>query len=304
MKLGRTLVRAVAAASQGFVRHHCPQHAAGMAYRIVFSLGPLAIVLAWLIGLVLREFGLRDDAIDEVVDLLPVSPEGAEAVEDAIVALATPSSAVGVFSLLLFAWAATGMMQAIRTGLEAALEVEESRPAARRKLVDLALVVGCGALVVVVALWSVLGEVLQRLLDRLEARVGWDPGWIDEILQRGFPLAVSVVTVLVVYRFVPARRLRGRDALAGALLTTLLFFAISLASGWVYEKTTRLSVIYGSLSTALVFLYSLYLYASSLLFGAEVAAAWSAPPAPRDPRGLRERVKEAVTALVVGRSPR
>jgi len=301
MELGKTLVRAIAAAAQGFVRHRCPQHAAGIAYRIVFSLGPLAIVLAWLIGLVLREYGLRDDAIDEVVDLLPVSPDGAQEVEDAIIALATPSGAIGVFSLLLFAWAATGMMQAIRTGLEAALEVEESRPAARRKLVDLALVVGCGALVIVVAVWSALGEVLQRLLDRLQARVGWDPGWIDEIVGRGFPLLLTVATVLALYRFVPARRLRGRDALAGALLTTLLLVAISLASGWVYERTTRLSVVYGSLSTALVFLYSLYLYAGSLLFGAEVAAAWSAPPAASDPRSIRERVKDAVSGLVVGR---
>ena len=77
MMFGRTVGRAVIAAAEGFVRHRCPQHAAGMAYRIVFSLGPLAIVLAWLLGLVLREYGLRDDAIDEVVDLLPVSPEGA-----------------------------------------------------------------------------------------------------------------------------------------------------------------------------------------------------------------------------------
>ena len=209
-----------------------------------------------------------------------------------------------MFSLLLFAWAATGMMQAIRTGLESVLEVEQSRPAARRKLVDLALVVGCGALVVVVAVWSVLGEVLQQLFDRLQARVAWDPGWIEVVVLLVVPLLVTLVTVLALYRFVPARKLRSRDALAGALLTTLLLLGISLASGWVYERTTRLSAVYGSLSTALVFLYSLYLYAGSLLYGAEFAAALSAPPAPSDPRSLRERVKNAVTGLVQpNRSP-
>ena len=35
----------------------------------------------------------------------------------------------------------------------------------------------------------------------------------------------------------------------------------------------------GSLTAALVFLYSFYLYGSALLLGAEVAAAWSRPPA-------------------------
>jgi Virulence factor BrkB len=69
----------------------------------------------------------------------------------------------------------------------------------------------------------------------------------------------------------------GRAALTGAIVTALLLRLISLASGWIYERTTRLSVVYGSLTSALVFLYSMYLYSSALLLGAEVAAAWSRP---------------------------
>jgi uncharacterized BrkB/YihY/UPF0761 family membrane protein len=68
-----------------------------------------------------------------------------------------------------------------------------------------------------------------------------------------------------------------RDGVVGAIVTALLFRLIALASGWIYESTTRLSVVYGSLTAALVFLYSMYLYSSALLLGAEVAAAWSRP---------------------------
>jgi hypothetical protein len=39
----------------------------------------------------------------------------------------------------------------------------------------------------------------------------------------------------------------------GASVTALLFLLISLASGWISEKTARLSVVYGSLTAALVF---------------------------------------------------
>jgi uncharacterized BrkB/YihY/UPF0761 family membrane protein len=82
---------------------------------------------------------------------------------------------------------------------------------------------------------------------------------------------------MLLYRFVPDRRLRRSDALAGAITTSLLLLVISLASNLVYGSVARLSAVYGSLTAAFVFLYSVYLYASALLFGGEVAAAWSAP---------------------------
>ena len=84
--------------------------------------------------------------------------------------------------------------------------------------------------------------------------------------------------MLLLYRFVPARRLTFRDALAGAIVTALLLFAISLVSGiHLQPHAEPRAYIYGSLTLALVFLYSMYLYASALLLGAEVAAAWSRP---------------------------
>ena len=114
----------------------------------------------------------------------------------------------------------------------------------------------------------------------------------------GLPFLLSIGLVLILYRFVPARRIRARDALAGAIITAVCLVAIASATGWIYTQATEFSVVYGSLTAALVFLYSLYLYASALLFGAEVAAAWSRPP--EGPGGsLRSQVEQAVRGLFV-----
>jgi hypothetical protein len=51
----------------------------------------------------------------------------------------------------------------------------------------------------------------------------------------------------------------------------VLLLAISLASDLIYTRTMQWSVIYGSLTSLLVFLYSAYLFAAALLFGAAVA---------------------------------
>ena len=157
------------------------------------------------------------------------------------------------------------------------MRVERGRPAVRGKLVDVVLIVVAArtrprrrAPQPRVSAAVGLAPTAPRLArDRRRAPRAGDPERI--------PLLLTTCVVLLLYRFVPARRLRLGDALAGAIVTALLLFAISLVSGLIYERTRSLSVIYGSLTVALVFLYSVYLAASALLLGAEVAAAWSRP---------------------------
>ena len=118
------------------------------------------------------------------------------------------------------------------------------------------------------------------------------------LLLRAVSFVVVIVVVLLLYRFVPARGLRVRDGVVGATVTAVASQLISLASGLIYEKTTNLSIVYGSLTAALVFLYSMYLYASVLLLGAEVAAGWSRPPTgPGEP--LIMQVKRGLLGLFV-----
>ena len=165
---------------------------------------------------------------------------------------------------------------------------------ARAKLVDLALVVVCAVLVLVTVAATVLDRLAQHELRRVAALRNTA---IGGTAPRAAALLASIVIVMLLYRFVPTRKLRRTDALAGAVTTGILLLAVSFASGRIYENVNRLSVVYGSLTSALVFLYSVYLYASALLLGAEVAAAWSRPPSPDDGERLRIRLRRAVRGL-------
>jgi membrane protein len=296
--LAKKLAGVIPRAVEEFFADRCPQQAAGIAYRVLFSIAPLAIVLVSIFGLLLQNDSFRQDVINAIVDALPVSAAGKKDVENAITAIATPASGAGLVSLLVFVWAATGMMAAIRQGLERALGVTESRPAVRGKLVDLALIAGAALLVLVTAGITVLGNFVQRGSGSLGQLVGLGAGTLASGLVRAASFALAIVVVLLLYRFVPARGLRIRDGLAGAIVTALLLLLISFASGWIYQKTTRLSIVYGSLTAALVFLYSVYLYSSALLLGAEVAAAWSRPQA-ADGEPILTQVRRGVLGLFV-----
>ena len=292
----KKLARVIPDALRQFFADHCSQQAAGIAYRVLFSIAPLAIVLVSVFGLVLQDDSVRRDVVNAIVDALPVSVAGRKDVENAITA-----SAAGLVSLLVFAWAATGMMAALRQGLESAMHVTESRPLARGKLVDLVLIVAAAILVLVTVGMTLLGNLVQSTSASFGEAIGLGAGTLAGGLLRAAMFGLSIVVVLLLYRFVPARGLRIRDGLAGAIVTALLFQLISLASGWIYVKTTRLSVVYGSLTAALVFLYSTYLYCSALLLGAEVASAWARPPLPASGEPIVKQLKRAVAGLFVKR---
>jgi membrane protein len=297
-KILRTLFRVIPEAIDGYFTDRCGQHAAGIAYRVLFSLVPLSIVLVAIFGLVLRNDGLRNDVINEIVDALPLSESGGADVTRQIEKLASPATAFGLVSLIVFAWAATGMMASLRAGLEVAMRVERGRPAVRGKLVDVILIVGAGALVLGAVLLNLATQVLTDSVERPLDRLGIDGGLLGEAIRYGVPVVLTTGVVLLIYRFVPARRLKLGDALAGAIVTALLLIAISLVSGVIYERTRSLNVIYGSLTAALIFLYSVYLYASALLLGAEVAAAWSRPSlGPSEP--LTRQVRRVALGLFV-----
>jgi membrane protein len=305
----RRLVRVLYSAGRRFAAEGFSARAAGIAYRVLFSLAPLAIVLVSVFGLVLQNTELKQDVVDRIVSVLPVEAAGHAQVEHqnsniaspasaarldnlllytwasrrrvgvagharvghAISIIASPATAAGLVSLLVFLWAATGMMGAIRSGLQSAISPDDKRPLVRGKLVDLALVGGATILV----LLSIGVGLVSQFVRALVAEVGVGGGTATRAVSIGLVLLLWIATALLLYRFVPAAHLRFSDAVVGAVVTAVLLLGISLAGSLLYSKTTTWSLIYGSLTSVLVFLYSVYLCANVLLFGGVVASEWS-----------------------------
>lgn len=277
----------------------CTQYAAAIAYRVLFSLFPLTIALVSIFGLVLQDDELRQSVIDELIDFLPVSEAGQNNVEQSIEEIATPLSAIGLISLVALLWGASGMMASIRLGLEAAMKVDRGRPAARAKLVDFILVAAAGVLVLVIVGLSAFGAFFSKLVERFTdwANIANPSGFlIDDVIQ----LVAIGITVLLLYRFVPARKIRRRGAIAGAVLTAVGIWGSTKVLAIVFADFSRYNLIYGSLAGVTTFLFFVYVVAWILLLGAEFAYAWSQPPGPPGPP-LRAQLIGVVTGLFIHR---
>ena len=296
-EVARGVATALPRAVEDLFRDRCTQYAASIAYRVLFSLFPLTIFLVSIFGLVLQDDELRQRVIEELVDILPVSESGQTNVAESIEGIATPLSALGFVSLIALFWGASGMMASIRIGLEAALKVNRGRPAARAKLVDFTLVALSGLLVIVVVGLSAFAAFFGRLVDRIAESIGVTApsGWV---LRDGLQLLLVATMALLLYRFVPARKLRPRAAIAGAVLTAVGTWGATKVLAFVFGDFSRYNLIYGSLAGVMTFLFFVYVVALILLLGAEFAYAWSQPPGPPGPPA-RERVLGAFRALFV-----
>jgi len=82
---------------------------------------------------------LRQNVIDELVDILPVSQSGQGNIQTSIEQIATPLSAIGLVSLVALLWGASGMMASIRLGLETAMTIDAARAGIAVREVELDL---------------------------------------------------------------------------------------------------------------------------------------------------------------------
>jgi len=297
-----TVVRAV----QEFFRDGCTHLAASIAFRVLFSLFPLALVLAAVFGIVSGAAGFRPDVIDAIVRNVPLDDDGTRRLRE-ILEEAAENSSVGLFAAVGLVWAASGMMAAARAALNRAWDVEDERPWLVGKAVDVLLVFGTSLVIVA----SLALNLTVRLAQELVAEVGIGVGVAQALLGLGVPFLLAFLVVLAVYRLVPAVSQPLSELVVPALFVGAVFTAAQTGFVWYLENVGRYNVIYGSLGAVVAFMFFVYLAALVFLFGAELAAS---SPRVRDqlrraggrrdenPQPLAERVKEVLRGLVM-RSP-
>ncbi len=263
----------------GFVDDNCPQMAAAISYYVLFSLFPLVIFSIGILGFLLQDSDIERRLVDELTGLLPVDSEGAGNVEDAVRELTGASSGVlGILGLIGLAWAASAMFAVIRRSLDIAFDLSGRRPFIRQKLVDF----GMMALLGVIFLAS-LGATTTLRVAREGVEDTRGLGALADTLGFGWavaafvvPAVLSFVAFALLYWLVPATHVRLRHVWPGALLAAVAFEVVKVAFGIYLEHFSRYDLVFGSLGAVIAFLFLVFLSANTLLFGAEISAAYPA----------------------------
>ena len=133
----------------------------------------------------------------------------------------------------------------------------------------LSLCIGLLLVTIVSGSLQVIGQETIELFGHV-----WSLSGVSGALLYLLGLAGEIFMLTSLYLVMPAGRLSLRHALLGGVTAALLWEVTRRALGFYFTTLSQVNVVYGSLTTAIVVLFSLEIAATLVLFGAQVIAQY------------------------------
>ena len=253
---------------QSFLRHGCASLAASLAFFSLLSLFPLVFLLLYGLSFVVSQDVIGEQALLSFLEgFLPSVGEHVVEELHRVSALDTVRWAV----FLTFAWFGSLVFYE----LDYALNVVFESTWRRHPLISTGIAVALLGVTGLVLLLSYGATQIVNFLTKYAPRL-WGLDLLalaahDWFLSYTLPFVLAFLTVTGLYRFVPRRRPKWREAMIGALTFSLLWVAAKLLFVTYSTHATVYAHLYGSLLEIVLLLLWVYYSSALLLIGAEVA---------------------------------
>jgi membrane protein len=249
-----------------YIADEVPAYGAEMAYYFILAVFPFLIFLVTIIGY----FPISvDDILEPLGDFLPYQSYHVLRgnVEQVINTRSLRLMSFGFISML---WAASNGMGAMMRGINKALCEKDTRPFWIAVPLSILFTVLVTLLILFYFVLLIFGRQISRLLFPVELpRIYWQ---VWHILRYGVAVLMMVLVFVFVYRFSPCKKIRWRNAMPGAIFTTIGWLLVSLAFSFYVNQFWNLSLIYGSLGGIIALLVWLFISAQLIILGGEVNA--------------------------------
>ena len=248
-----------------FVNDNSPQWAAAIAYYSMLSIFPLLLAAT----AIAAYFVDPQWAIQQGTQLLGrFLPGSVNFVRQVIENIVQTRGQVGIVSILLLIWSGSRVFGVITKALNIAYDVSEPYGFLKRTLIELMMTLTLGILFLV-ALGS---RTVLSFIDGLVPLPALQQGVAYQLLAYAIPAALLLVSLYLIYRYVPRRRITKGAAFAGAVLFTLLFLvAQPLFTGYI-NTFAHYNLVYGPLAIVVTLILWIWISSNLLLLGGEFAS--------------------------------
>ena len=244
--------------------------AASAAYNFFFSLFPLLLFLAPLVGLFADERRIIGWLMSQLTSTLP--PSQVAAIRPVLEKVVFASNAPGLMSigLVLAAWSGSNIFGTLMGALNTAYDVQETRPWIKQQLIRLGTFVLGGMITIVSTIVFLNGEGVVDWLGRL-LHIGGAVLWAWKLVQ--FPLALAglVALAFATLYFLPNVKQRKSHVLIAALLTTVLWIVATMLFR-LYVSHFPPNPAYGIIGGVIILLTWMYYTMFVILLGGEFAS--------------------------------
>lgn len=254
----------------------CMKLAASLSYYTIFAVAPLLIIIISLVGSIFGRDAVQGRVYEEI--RLLVGNSAALQIQDIIANVQrSHHSAVGtVIGAIALFIGATGVFTEIQGSINFIWSVKAKPKKGWLKyiinrLLSFVLVLALGFLLI----FSLIASTLLTLLgDKLTA---YFPNYTVYLLNTvNMVVLLGSITGLfmVIFKVLPDAVISWRDALIGAVVTSLLFLAGRYLIG-LYLGRSKLDVTYGTAASIIIILTWVYYSSIILYFGAEFTKAFA-----------------------------
>lgn len=239
--------------------------AAGIAFNQMLCLIPTVLLAISLLSGVLDPQSTHNTLVQLIAQFIPqniVAADFAQMVVREIDAVFNYRSAASWIAGVALLWLASALFGSMRTGLNAIFHIPTPRFFVLYKVKDIVLTIVVALLVLVATVITPLLSILEQNWHQVLENLNWL--WLDRIGARIISISVTSVLFIVLYQFMPNRRLPWKMVLLATLFAVGLWELARLAFTWYVNSTTNLSLFYGGyLAIASL---ALWFYYSSLIF--------------------------------------
>jgi len=245
------------------------QSAASLAFYAFFSLFPLLLVTIGMIS-----FWMANEvAFEKVVQLISqLLPFGRSLIETNLREMMALRGASGSIGFIGYLWSSSSFFSILSRNLNAALHAP-ARNYFQNRVIAILIVL----LLIILFGLSLLSSTLVNVLPEINIlKINGIPIQ-DTKLWKNFlriiPLLASFVFFMLLYRYVPGKKIRKKSMLITSAFTSLgwalasRIFTWMLATGFV-----RYEVVYGTIGTILALMFWIYLICFVTLVGAHLSA--------------------------------
>ena len=237
--------------------------ASQLAFHIVLSIFPFLIFVMSLIG-------VSHMNSNDVVNLLKtVFPESVFETIDKIIMEVTTSQSRGILGISIFAtvWTSSSGFRAVIKGVNKANNIVDKRSFIKKVIISFMSTIALALIILFTLIFLVFGRIIGKYISNLFP-MGNSISYIWNLLRGGILTFILILVIAAIYKFTPSIRLKWKDVLPGAIISTTGWIIVSVAFSYYINNFNNYSKIYGSL--AAIFILMIWTFLTSFIFLAGV----------------------------------
>ncbi len=236
-----------------------------LAYYLILSFFPFMIFLVTLIGL------SPISSVEILNNLNAILPKSIGDLTKSIIFEVVDTQHTGLLgvSVLLMIWTSSSAFRAVIKGVNKAYDFKESRSFIKRAIISMAGIMALALIIILALAMLVFGNVIgAHIISKIPFYKIIIFLW--NMFRYAFVFIVMIFIFALIYIFAPAKRLKLKEVVPGAIFSTMGWIVVSFGFSFYINNFSNYSRFYGSLGAVFILMTWLFLVSMIFILGVEI----------------------------------